>query len=80
MSWEEARVGGAIGGAFGRIESRYVRLGMQIGNLPVQELVFLWLKSDDAPLLLGMTDFFLKYDVSFFLSHGYFEVKPSTPR
>jgi hypothetical protein len=80
MDWDRAKPGGTVGGAFGKIESRLIRLGMQIGHLAVQEHAFLWLKSDDAPLLLGMADFFMKYDVCFFLSQGYFEVKPRTPR
>ena len=40
------------------------------------EVAFAWTKTDDVPLLLGQTNFFLEFDVFFSRSAMFFEVMP----
>lgn len=49
---------------------------VQIGEFSTTELVFAWVKSPNAPLILGQTNFFLEFDVCFYRSKLEFEVKP----
>jgi hypothetical protein len=48
----------------------------EISNFPPVELVFAWVSSLNAPLILGQTNFFLKFDVCFYRSKLEFEIKP----
>ena len=50
----------------------FARLG---GFAPVY-LVFAWTKSENIPVLLGQTNFFMEFDVCFYRSQNEFEVKP----
>lgn len=45
-----------------------------IGEFPPTELVFAWVRSPNAPLILGQTNFFLEFDVCFYRSKSEFEV------
>ncbi|KYC35961.1 hypothetical protein WA1_49015 [Scytonema hofmannii PCC 7110] len=48
----------------------------QIGDFAPVRLAFAWVKSANAPLILGQTNFFLEFDVCFYRSKQEFEVKP----
>jgi hypothetical protein len=48
----------------------------QIGNFTPVRLAFAWVKSANAPLILGQTNFFLEFNVCFHRSKLEFEVKP----
>ncbi len=50
----------------------------QIGEFPPTELVFAWVKSANAPLILGQTNFFLEFDVCFYRAQLEFEVQPKS--
>ncbi|MDF5717941.1 MAG: hypothetical protein PUP93_29775 [Rhizonema sp. NSF051] len=47
----------------------------QIGDFTPVRLAFAWVKSANAPLILGQTNFFLEFDVCFYRSKREFEVK-----
>jgi hypothetical protein len=48
----------------------------EISNFPPVQLVFAWVSSLNAPLILGQTNFFLEFDVCFYRSKLEFEIKP----
>ncbi len=48
----------------------------EIGNFTPVQLVFAWVSSLNAPLILGQTNFFLEFDVCFYRSKLEFEIKP----
>lgn len=50
----------------------------QIGDFAPIELVFAWVSSLNAPLILGQTNFFLEFDVCFYRSKSEFEIKPKS--
>ncbi|QQE65313.1 hypothetical protein GFS31_19990 [Leptolyngbya sp. BL0902] len=52
---------------------------VQVGDIAPTRLAFAWTKSQDAPLILGQTNFFMEFDVCFYRSKMEFEVKPKSP-
>ncbi len=44
--------------------------------LPTQKLAFAWTRTDNVPILLGQTNFFMEFDAFFSRSAMYFEVLP----
>jgi hypothetical protein len=51
---------------------------VEIGDFAPTELVFAWVCSPNAPLILGQTNFFLEFDVCFYRSKSEFEVNPKS--
>ncbi|MBW4619179.1 MAG: retroviral-like aspartic protease [Cyanosarcina radialis HA8281-LM2] len=49
-----------------------------IGEFPPTELIFAWVESQNVPLILRETNFFLQFDVCFYRSKLEFEVKPKS--
>ena len=39
-------------------------------------LAFAWIKASDVPVVLGQTNFFVEFDVSFYRSRFEFELTP----
>lgn len=48
---------------------------IEIGDFSPTKLVFAWVRSLGAPLILGQTNFFLEFDVCFYRSKLEFEVQ-----
>ena len=48
----------------------------EIVNFPPVSLAFAWVSHDNAPVILGQTNFFNEFDVCFFRNSFEFEVKP----
>jgi len=48
------------------------------GEFLPTELLFVWVKRPNTPLILGQTNFFLEFDVCFYRSKMEFEVKPKS--
>ncbi|MDZ8056249.1 MAG: hypothetical protein RMX68_012900 [Aulosira sp. ZfuVER01] len=48
----------------------------EIAEFAPVRLAFAWVRSSNAPLILGQTNFFLEFDVCFYRSKLEFEVKP----
>ncbi|MDQ3713068.1 MAG: hypothetical protein M3388_12735 [Acidobacteriota bacterium] len=46
-----------------------------IGELIPVNLAFAWTRAEDAPLVLGQTNFFMEFDVCFYHSQKEFEIK-----
>ncbi|BAZ82919.1 hypothetical protein PN497_24610 [Sphaerospermopsis kisseleviana CS-549] len=50
----------------------------EIGKFPSVNLAFAWVNKPNAPLILGQTNFFMEFDVSFYRSKLEFEIKPKS--
>jgi len=50
-----------------------------IGDFKPVRLAFAWVKSDNIPLILGQTNFFMEFDVCFYRSRLEFEIMPKSP-
>lgn len=75
-NWEEQMVLPNLSGNLANYEARGIALESRILEFKPINLVFAWTKSDDVRLILGQVNFFAEYDVCFFRSQGYFEIKP----
>ncbi len=50
----------------------------QVGEYAPVRLAFAWVKSNDVPLILGQTNFFLVFEICFYRPTLEFEVKPTS--
>ncbi len=66
----------SLTGALGKLPAYALKVETQIGDFPPQILTYAWTRSDDAPLILGLVNFFLKYNVCFFAADGTIEIAP----
>ncbi|HID51293.1 MAG TPA: hypothetical protein EYP41_04545 [Anaerolineae bacterium] len=51
----------------------------QVDEFSPVRLAFAWVKSDNVPLILGQTNFFMEFDVCFYRSKMTFEINPALP-
>ena len=47
-----------------------------VGRFPSVRLAFAWCRTEDVPLALGQTNFFMEFDVCFFRSRMEFAIAP----
>jgi hypothetical protein len=64
-----------LGGVFRGRNGRFVKLKVEVGSLPMQEVVFGWLQDDDAPLILGNANFFDVFDACFSRSNNEISIR-----
>jgi len=77
-TWEEQTTSVTLAGNLASVEARGLLLSANIGNFDPVPLVFAWSQSNDIPLLLGRMNFFLEFDVCFYRSQLFFEVRPKS--
>jgi hypothetical protein len=75
--WEELTTSVQLAGNLAPVEAKGLIVLAQVGNFAPVRLVFAWSLTDDVPLLLGRTNFFLEFDVCFYRSDLAFEIRPS---
>jgi hypothetical protein len=76
--WDDRRAIIQLAGNLGNQPAMPFSAIAQIGEFLPTELVFAWVRSPNAPLILGQTNFFLEFDVCFYRSRSEFEVKPKS--
>ena len=72
--WDDRRAIIQLAGNLGSQSALPFSAIAYIGESPPTELVFAWIRSPDAPLILGQTNFFLEFDVCFYRSKSEFEI------
>jgi hypothetical protein len=65
-----------LSGNLGRYEARGIVLDAAVGSLPPVRLAFAWTRAEHLPLILGQVNFFAEFDVCFFRSLGFLEIRP----
>jgi hypothetical protein len=75
--WEELTTSVQLAGNLAPVEAKGLIVLAQVGNFAPVRLVFAWSLTDDVPLLLGRTNFFLEFDVCFYRSDLAFEIRPT---
>jgi hypothetical protein len=48
----------------------------RVGDFAPVRLAFAWCKTNEVPLILGQTNFFLEFDICFFRSRNQLSVSP----
>lgn len=78
LEWEQQTVPVRLTGNLARYEARGVIVSATVGTFASVRLAFAWTATDDVPVLLGQTNFFQEFDVCFFRSQSFFEIKPKS--
>ena len=66
----------ALGGLLAGVLAAPLVVTAKVGDLPAVRLGFAWCQSDDLPVVLGQTNFFMVFDVVFSRSRLAFSVVP----
>ena len=78
LVWAQQSVPLKLTGNLARIDARAVLLTAEVGKFASVRLAFAWTATDEAPLLLGQTNFFQEFEVCFFRAQSLFELKPKS--
>jgi hypothetical protein len=78
--WDEQTAQLELTGNLASFEARALLLTAQIESFPPVRLAFAWSRSDNVPMLLGQTNFFMEFDAYFSRSAMFFEVMPKGGR
>jgi hypothetical protein len=76
--WEDNKAIIQLTGNLGKQPAIPLLVMAQIGDIAPIQLAFAWTKNLNTPLILGQTNFFMKFDVCFYRSQMEFEVKPKS--
>ncbi len=74
-AWEDSRAIIQLAGNLGNQSAIPFFAMVQVGDIAPIQLAFAWTRNPNAPLILGQTNFFMEFDVSFYRSKMEFEVK-----
>ena len=76
FDWDRQTQSVELSGNLASVEARVVVLSAVVGSFPQVRLAFAWAWTDTVSVILGQVNFFLEFDVCFFRSRGFFEVRP----
>ena len=74
LVWGEQRLGMDLSGNLAEFDSRLVILDATVGGLTSVRLS--WTQAESIPLILGRKNFFDEFDVCFYGSRRFVEVRP----
>lgn len=77
-TWDDRKAIIRLAGTLGNLSAIPLFMTAQIGQFAPVSLAFAWVRSNDVPLILGQTNFFMEFDVCFYRSQLEFEVKPKS--
>lgn len=78
LDWNAQPTQVLIGGAL-RLPAKLVLFDGTVGPFPMVPLMFAWVQVNTVPVLLGMTNFLIEFDVCLFRMKREFHVQPHTP-
>jgi hypothetical protein len=59
-------------------EARVLVVTAVVGKFDPVKLAFAWSQANSVPVILGQINFFLEFDICFFRSRSFFEIKPKS--
>ncbi len=77
-TWDDRNATIRLAGTLGDLNAIPLFVTAQVGEFAPVRLAFAWVKSNNVPLILGQTNFFMEFDVCFYRSKLEFEVKPKS--
>ncbi|WP_017295011.1 aspartyl protease family protein [Geminocystis herdmanii] len=75
LDWDSQKISINLTGNLANYEAKAVLLKGQINNFPSVKLAFAWTKADNISIILGQVNFFLEFDICFYRSQLFFDVK-----
>lgn len=76
-TWDDQRTTIRLGGALAGTPAMPLLIQARVGEFAPVRLAFAWCRTDEVPLVLGQTNFFMEFDVCFFRSRLEFSVVPN---
>jgi len=73
--WDQQTTPVRLTGALAGIDARVLIVSAQIDSFAPVRLAFAWASTDAMPLILGQTNFFQEFDVCFFRTRSFFEIR-----
>jgi hypothetical protein len=74
-TWDEQAKSVPLTGTLAELETRPIVLSASVGQFAPVRLIFVWVQTDEIPIILGQTNFFMEFDVCFYRSREIFEVR-----
>ena len=75
--WEESSPSIELGGGLVSTDAKGLIVTTQVGTFEPVRLVFAWSRTDQVPVILGRTNFFMLFDVCFYRVQMLFELRPT---
>ena len=77
-TWDDRKANMRLAGTLGSLRAMPLFVTAQVGELAPVRLAFAWAESNNVPLILGHTSFFMEFDICFYRSKLEFEVRPKS--
>jgi hypothetical protein len=75
-TWDLRKATLRLGGTLAGTPAMPLLVMAKIADFAPVRLAFAWCRTDDVPLVLGQTNFFMEFDLCFFRSRSEFSVAP----
>lgn len=79
-AWDPVQATLRLAGALAGTPAMPLLVEAKVGEFAPVRLAFAWCRTDEVPLALGQTNFFMEFDVYFFRSQNEFAVAPKGER
>ncbi|MFN8489695.1 MAG: hypothetical protein U0350_19075 [Caldilineaceae bacterium] len=76
--WDDQKANLRLAGNLGKSPAMPLFVMATIGDFAPVRLAFAWVKTANAPLILGQTNFFMEFDIHFYRSRLEFEIEPKS--
>ncbi len=77
LDWNTQKAHITLAGTLAHVDARGIVVEAAVGQLLPVRLALAWADSDQVPFLLGQVNFFQAFDVYFFRTRGFFEIRQS---
>ena len=74
--WERQIVPVTLTGTLSQLEARVLIVSSTVGKFVPIRLALAWTQANTIPLILGQVNFFLEFDVCFYRSMSFVEIRP----
>ncbi|MBI2806467.1 MAG: retroviral-like aspartic protease [Planctomycetes bacterium] len=76
LDWNSQKAHITLAGTLAHVGARGIVVEAVVGQLTPARLALAWANSDQVPSLLGQFNFFQVFDICFFRTRGFFEIRP----
>ncbi|NEO82998.1 MAG: hypothetical protein F6J87_01875 [Spirulina sp. SIO3F2] len=73
--WDDTQAIIPLAGSLSRQQAMPLFINAEIPGCGVAKLAFAWARTDDIPIILGQTNFFMEFDIFFYRSQFEFEFR-----
>jgi hypothetical protein len=74
--WDDRQANLRLAGTLGNANAMPLFVTALVGDFEPVRLAFAWIRSNNAPVILGQTNFFMEFEICFYRPQLEFEIKP----